>query len=78
MYCLHTHPLFDKAQDLTIKGLQGTPAVIPGYRLNHETIVMHQPLADAARASDREGIAFLTLTGLYVRFLPDHYAPTVG
>lgn len=76
LYCSHTHPLFDRAQDLGIKDLQGLPAVIPGYRLSPEAIALHQPLADAARASDREGIAFLVLTGQYVGFLPDHYAKT--
>jgi len=76
LYCSHTHPLFAKAQKLSIKDLQGIPAVIPGYRLSPEAIALHQPLADAARASDREGIAFLVLTGQYVGFLPDHYAKT--
>ncbi len=74
LYCSRTHPLFDKAQDLTVRDLKGIPAVIPGYRLSPEAIELHQPLADAARASDREGIAFLILTGQYVGFLPDHYA----
>lgn len=74
LYCSRTHPLFDKAQDLTVRDLKGIPAVIPGYRLSPEAIALHQPLADAARASDREGIAFLILTGQYVGFLPDHYA----
>lgn len=76
LYCSHTHPLFNKAQNLSIKDLQGIPAVIPGYRLSPEAIALHQPLANAARASDREGIAFLVLTGQYVGFLPDHYAKT--
>ncbi len=74
LYCSRTHPLFDNAQDLTVRDLKGIPAVIPGYRLSPEAIALHQPLADAARASDREGIAFLILTGQYVGFLPDHYA----
>ncbi len=74
LYCSRTHPLFDKAQDLTVRDLKGIPAVIPSYRLSPEAIALHQPLADAARASDREGIAFLILTGQYVGFLPDHYA----
>ncbi|MNG28601.1 LysR substrate binding domain protein [compost metagenome] len=30
----------------------------------------------AASATDREGIAFLILTGSYIGFLPDHYAAT--
>ncbi|HLU01570.1 MAG TPA: LysR family transcriptional regulator [Advenella sp.] len=76
LYCSRSHPLFEKAQRLTLKDLQGIPAVLPGYRLSPEAIALHQPLADAARASDREGIAFLVLTGQYVGFLPDHYAQT--
>ncbi|MCY1368503.1 hypothetical protein D9M69_554870 [compost metagenome] len=41
-----------------------------------EAIGLHQLLNFAASASDREGIAFLILTGSYIGFLPDHYAAT--
>ena len=33
-----------------------------------------QQLRCTATASDREGIAFLLLTGHYIGYLPDHYA----
>jgi DNA-binding transcriptional LysR family regulator len=35
---------------------------------------LHQLLNCSATASDREGIAFLILTGKFIGFLPDHYA----
>ncbi|MCY1453944.1 hypothetical protein D9M71_709710 [compost metagenome] len=41
-----------------------------------EAIGLHQLLSIAASATDREGIAFLILTGAYIGFLPDHYAAT--
>ncbi|MNV78754.1 LysR substrate binding domain protein [compost metagenome] len=41
-----------------------------------EAIGLHQLLNFAASATDREGIAFLILTGSYIGFLPDHYAAT--
>jgi DNA-binding transcriptional LysR family regulator len=39
-----------------------------------EAIGLHQLLSCTATASDREGIAFLILTGGYIGYLPDHYA----
>jgi DNA-binding transcriptional LysR family regulator len=49
-------------------------AVVPSYRMTAEAIGLHQLLNFAATATDREGIAFLILTGSYIGFLPDHYA----
>jgi DNA-binding transcriptional LysR family regulator len=34
----------------------------------------YQALNCTASASDREGMAFLILTGRYIGYLPDHYA----
>lgn len=39
-----------------------------------ETIRLHQQLNGSATATDREGIAFLILTGKFVGYLPEHYA----
>lgn len=37
-------------------------------------IRLHQHLNCTATATDREGIAFLILSGKFLGFLPDHYA----
>lgn len=50
------------------------PAVAPSYRMSAEAMQMHQELNCAATATDREGIAFLILTGEYIGFLPAHFA----
>lgn len=52
------------------------PAVAPSYRMSSEAMQMHQELNCATTATDREGIAFLILTGEYIGFLPDHFAAT--
>jgi DNA-binding transcriptional LysR family regulator len=49
-------------------------AIAPSFRMTAEGIGMHQMLNCTATASDREGIAFLILTGRFIGFLPDHYA----
>jgi len=74
LYCSRTHPLFAQAATMDARQLAGTPAVVPSYRMNAQAMDLHQELSCAARASDREAIAFLILTGEYVGFLPDHYA----
>jgi len=74
LYCSHAHPLFAHAADIEVKQLIDTPAVVPSYRMSAEAIGLHQGLDCAAKATDREAIAFLILTGEYVGFLPDHYA----
>jgi len=74
LYCSRAHQLFAHAANADIKQLIGTPAVVPSYRMSAEALSLHQRLDCAARATDREAIAFLILTGQYVGFLPDHYA----
>lgn len=74
LYCSHKHPLFSCATTVTNDLLSRTDAVIPAYRMTAEAIAHHQLLSVAASATDREGIAFLILTGAYIGFLPDHYA----
>lgn len=76
LYCSHEHPLNGHASAVTDKQLSQTDAVIPSYRMTAEAIGLHQRLSGAATATDREGIAFLILTGTYIGFLPDHYAAT--
>lgn len=74
LYCSHAHPFFDTAQSVDNSRLSTADAVAPGYRMTAETIGLHQRLNCNATATDREGIAFLILTGKFVGFLPDHYA----
>jgi len=76
LYCCHEHPLFAQAASVSDKQLSLADAVVPTYRMTAEAIGLHQLLNVAASASDREGIAFLILTGSYIGFLPDHYAAT--
>lgn len=74
LYCSNTHPLYGMAGTPDHKQLGQLDAVVPGYRMTAETIGLHQQLNCNATATDREGIAFLILTGKFVGFLPDHYA----
>ncbi len=75
LYCSDTHPLFaidDKK--ITKAKLKDYDAVLPAYAQTPEIKAQHQPLTASATATDREGIAFLILTGRYIGFLPDHVA----
>lgn len=76
LYCSHEHPLFKRAAAVSNDDLKTADAVVPSYRMTAEAIGLHQLLNFAATATDREGIAFLILTGSYIGFLPDHYAST--
>ncbi len=76
LYCSHEHPLFARAAEVSNEELKTADAVVPSYRMTAEAIGLHQLLNFAASATDREGIAFLILTGSYIGFLPDHYAAT--
>ncbi|MDE9666241.1 LysR family transcriptional regulator [Citrobacter portucalensis] len=74
LYCSSRHPLFHSDGEPDNARLSRLDAVVPSYRMTAESIGMHQLLECSATASDREGIAFLILTGRFVGFLPDHYA----
>lgn len=75
LYCSHEHPLFARADaEINEAELCSADAVAPSYRLSAEAMERHQNLNNTATASDREGIAFLILTGSFIGFLPDHYA----
>ena len=74
LYCSHEHPLFKQTDTIEVQQLKSTDAVAPSDRMNADVINLHQLLNCTATASDREGIAFMILTGAYVGFLPDHYA----
>ncbi|WP_225776103.1 LysR family transcriptional regulator [Pseudomonas sp. Marseille-Q5115] len=75
LYCAVGHPLF-YADDTTLDDdrLNSQEAIAPTFRLPGEIQAHYQVLNCSASASDREGMAFLILTGRYIGYLPDHYA----
>lgn len=72
LYCSDGHPLFD-ARDDDID-LKAWDAVAPAYAQTPEIKTCYQQLKATATATDREGIAFLILTGEYIGYLPEHLA----
>ncbi len=75
LYCSAEHDLFSvNDQDIPSSHLKEHNAVVPAYEQTDEIRSLHQKLSPLATATDREGVAFLILTGRYVGFLPDHYA----
>jgi len=75
LYCSKEHELFH-LQDANISAarLKGQSCVKPAYEQTDEINALHQQLSASATATDREGVAFLILTGRYLGYLPDHYA----
>lgn len=75
LYCAADHPLFS-VDDTALEDakLDTVDAVAPTFRLPVEIQAHYQALNCTATASDREGMAFLILTGRYIGYLPDHYA----
>ncbi|WP_413793913.1 MULTISPECIES: LysR family transcriptional regulator [unclassified Pseudomonas] len=75
LYCAVGHPLFYvDDQQLEEARLNSQDAIAPTFRLPAEIQAHYQALNCTASASDREGMAFLILTGRYIGYLPDHYA----
>lgn len=74
LYCGENHPLFEHQGKINQKDLKQWNTVLPNYAISPEAMKLHQLLNCSATASDREGIAFLILTGKFIGFLPDHYA----
>jgi len=75
LYCAWNHPLFahpDTGIDAEV--LAGFDAVLPAFAQGAEIDPLLRRLRSSAVATEREGVAFLILTGLYVGFLPDHLA----
>jgi DNA-binding transcriptional LysR family regulator len=73
LYCASDHPLFD-SEAVTEQQLANCDAVVPAYAQTPKVKALHEPLRAAASATDREGIAFLILSGRYIGYLPTHYA----
>ncbi|CAD5108247.1 LysR family transcriptional regulator [Zestomonas carbonaria] len=75
LYCAVGHPLFYvDDQELDDARLNAQDAIAPTFRLPSDILAHYQALHCTASASDREGMAFLILTGRYIGYLPDHYA----
>ncbi|WP_426317782.1 HTH-type transcriptional activator BauR [Pseudomonas aeruginosa] len=75
LYCSRGHALFERADgDIAVDEVLAADAVAPSYRLPAEAQARHQELNNSASASDREGMAFLILTGNFIGYLPSHYA----
>ncbi|XKH61042.1 LysR family transcriptional regulator [Halomonas sediminis] len=73
LYCGIGHPLFE-LEPVSLETLSEYDAVMPAYAQTPEIKARLEPLRELASATDREGIAFLILTGCYIGYLPTHYA----
>jgi len=73
LYCSNRHPLF---RDRTAEPdrIAEYDAVVPSYAQTPEIRKAYESLKPMASATDREGVAFLVLTGSYIGFLPTHFA----
>ncbi len=75
LYCGIGNPLFEHTDaDITTGAIANADAVAPAYAQTADVRSLHQQLNATATASDREGVAFLILTGRYIGYLPTHYA----
>lgn len=71
LYCAQGHPLYAVADDLLTRDMIAqADAVAPPLPPLPES----ETLRVTATAADREGVAFLILTGCYIGYLPSHYA----
>ncbi len=75
LYCGHRHDLFSLSEKkLTLPLIYRQDAVLPAAALPLENKNQWRKMRSAATATDREGVAFLILTGQFIGFLPTHYA----
>jgi DNA-binding transcriptional LysR family regulator len=75
LYCGIGHPLFERPDaEITSNAIATADAVAPAYAQTAEVRGLQQRLNASATASDREGVAFLILTGRYIGYLPTHFA----
>jgi len=75
LYCSSLHPLFaDPRPALGDAGILEHDAVTLSRPQGEEAILRAQELRVKATSSDREGVAFLILSGEYIGYLPSHYA----
>ena len=75
LYCGSNHPLFHADQEaLTEFEIRNQDAVVMSTQAPAGARPLLKRLRAAATATDREGVAFLVLSGEYIGFLPTHYA----
>lgn len=75
LYCNNKHPLFKHELDaISDESLAQYDAVVPSYPQSTEIKQQQKMLNATATSTDREGIAFLILTGRFIGFLPTHFA----
>jgi len=75
LYCSEQHPLFKQdLHKISDKALAQYDAVVPNYPQPTEIKKQQKKLTATATSTDREGIAFLILTGRFIGFLPSHFA----
>ena len=75
LYCSHEHPLFHLSDDaLQKEHIINSELVSPSYQQPPDIWKHLQQFKRSAQASDREGVAFLILTGCYIGYLPTHLA----
>ncbi|GAB3680355.1 LysR family transcriptional regulator [Salinisphaera aquimarina] len=75
LYCARNHSFYEREDDsLGADDIAAADAVVPAYALPAAGQRCLEQLNGMATATDREGIAFLLLTGCYIGFLPEHFA----
>ncbi len=75
LYCGEQHALFKQELDaISDEALAQYDAVVPSYPQSTEIKQQQKKLKATATSTDREGIAFLILTGRFIGFLPTHFA----
>jgi LysR family transcriptional regulator, transcriptional activator for bauABCD operon len=75
LYCGQLHPLFAVPEEqLTERLIKTQEYVMNTGKQPVGASAITQGMKLAATASDREGVAFLVLSGEYIGFLPTHYA----
>ncbi|MDQ7049936.1 MAG: LysR family transcriptional regulator [Enterobacterales bacterium] len=79
LYCSQQHVLFHCAQQaIPPSAIKQYDAVVPSYPQQAEIKRQQKQLKDSATSTDREGIAFLVLTGHYVGFFTHPFCSKVG
>jgi DNA-binding transcriptional LysR family regulator len=73
LYCTQEHPLFHES-GLTEDMVLQYDAVASASAKPLDSLLHYRELHTTATSNDREGVAFLILTGEYIGFLPDHFA----
>ena len=75
LYCSNEHPLFNQSlNQQSHTQIEAADAIAPAYTQKADIKKHYQPLNTTATATDREGVAFLILTGEYIGYLPQHFA----